>query len=245
MNLIDILILGFILFGALSGYRKGLLTSIIHLVSYVVGFLVASWKYNAFLSWIEQYFPLRQWLEPFVYKTILPLVQTKASSLEQQILGNFVGSLPEEWRSVFSSIHITGQPMTQTIEKVSQRLAETLTDRLLNLLAFALVFYGLVLLVQLSMTILLKPLGIWGSALNRGGGLFIGALSSTIGLAVLAGLISPLLKVGFSGGFATLLQTSTAYPYLVKIFNGIDQALATQISQKLIDPLIKEKGIWF
>ncbi|MGC7871687.1 CvpA family protein [Desulfosporosinus sp. SYSU MS00001] len=244
MNLIDVLILGFILFGALSGYRKGLLTSIIYLLSYVIGFLVASWEYSAVLRWIEQYFPLRQWLEPIVYKTILPLVQSKASSLEQQILGNILGSLPEEWRSVFSS-NISGQPMTQTIEKVSQHLAETLTDRLLNLLAFALVFYGIVLLVQLSMTILLKPLGIWGSALNRGGGLFIGALSSTIGLAVFAGLISPLLNVGFSGSFAALLQTSTAFPYLVKIFNGIDQAFATQISQKLIEPLIKEKGIWF
>lgn len=172
MNLIDILILGFILFGALNGYRKGLITSIISIISYLVGFMVASREYSPFLQWAEKYFPLHQWLEPIVYKTLLPLIQLKASTLEQQVLGNILGALPEEWRSVFASVNVSGQQMTQTIEQVTQRLAGVFTDRLLSLTAFAIVFYGIVLLVQLFMALLLKPLGSWGSSMNRGGGLF-------------------------------------------------------------------------
>ncbi|WP_407306091.1 CvpA family protein [Desulfosporosinus sp. SB140] len=245
MNLIDVLILGFILFGALNGYRKGLLTSVVSFLSNLVGFLIASWEYLAALHWIEQYFPLQQWLEPIVYKTILPLVQSKASTLQQQVLGNILGALPEEWRSVFSSLNITGTQLTQSIEQLTHRLAGGLTERILSLVAFGFVFYSVVVLIQFIMSLLLRPFGSWGGSINRGGGLFFGGVSALIGLAVLAGLVSPLSSLGMSSSFTTLLQNSAAFPYLLKIFNAMDQIFSAQISQKLLDPLIKDKGTWF
>jgi uncharacterized membrane protein required for colicin V production len=245
MNLIDVLILGFVLIGALNGYRKGLLTSIINLLSYMAGFLIASWEYLTALHSVEKYIPLQQWLEPIVYRTLLPLVKAKASTLEQQVLGNILGSLPVEWRSIFASANISGSQMTQSIEQATHHLAGVLTDRILSLIAFGFVFYGVVLLVQLIMALILKPLGSFGGSLNRGGGLFFGGVSSLIGLAVFAGLISPLFHLGVGGGLAALLQNSTAYPYLLKIFNAMDQAFSAKLSQKLLEPLIQDKGIWF
>ena len=91
MNLIDVLILGFILLGALHGYQRGLITSIINFLSSIVGFVVASWEYMVALHWAEQYFPLQQWLEPVIYRIMLPAVQSKASTLQQQALGNILG----------------------------------------------------------------------------------------------------------------------------------------------------------
>ncbi|MDQ7092476.1 CvpA family protein [Desulfosporosinus sp. PR] len=245
MNLIDVLILGFILFGALSGYRRGLLTSIVNFLSNLIGFLIASREYSNALHWLEQYFPLQQWLEPIVYRIILPLVQSKASTLQQQVLGNILGALPEEWRSIFASVNITGNGLSQSIEQLTQRLAGVLTERILGLVAFGLVFYGIVVLIQFIVSLLLRPFGHWGSSINRGGGLFFGGISALIGLAVLAGLLSPLSQLGMSGGFVTLLHNSTGFPYLVKIFNAMDQAFSAQLSEKLLDPLIKDKGTWF
>lgn len=245
MNLVDVLVLGLVLFGALNGYRKGLLTSIVSFLSYIVGFLIASREYIAALHWVEQYFPLQRWLEPIVYKTILPLVQSKASTLQQQVLGNILGALPEEWRSVFASMNIPGTQMTQSIEQVSHNVAGVLTERILSLLAFGFVFYSVVLLIQLITALVLRPFGIWGWSLNRGGGLFFGGLSALIGLAVLTGLISPLFHLGMGGEFATLVQNSTAYPYLLKIFNAMDQAFSSQLSKTLLEPIIKDKGVWF
>ena len=243
MNLIDILILGIIFLCALHGYQRGLISSIINFVSTIVGFLVASWKYMFALRWAEQYFPLQKWLEPIIYKVIQPSVQAKASTLQNQALGNILGSLPPEWRSLFENLSSVQMP--QAIEQVTHHLAATVTERILSLIAFACVFYLVVFIIQLLFSIILKPFGIWGGNMNRGGGLVFGGLSALIGMAVLAGLFSPLLQWGVGGSFNALIQSSALYPYLVEIFRVLDQVFAAQLSQKLIEPLSQGQGLWF
>jgi len=243
MNLIDILILGFTLLGALHGYRKGLISSIVNLLSSIVGFLVASWKYMFALQWVEQYFPLQKWLEPVVYRAILPAVQSKASSLQNQSLSNILGALPPEWRSLFENL--SGVQLPQVIEQVTHRLAGMFTERILSLIAFGCVFYIVVFIMQLLFSILLRPFGRWGGSLNRGGGLLFGGLSALIGMAVMAGLFSPLLQLGVGGSFNALIQNSAFYPYLVEIFRVLDQVFAAQLSQKLLEPLSQGQGVWF
>lgn len=245
MNLIDVLILGFILLGALYGYQRGLITSIVNLLSSIVGFVVASWEYMAALQWTEQYFPLQRWVEPVIYRAVLPSVQSKASSLQQQALGNILGALPPEWRSIFASLNLPGVQMPQAIEQVTHRLAGMLTERILSLIAFGCVFVVVVVLIQLLVAILLRPFGSWGGSFNRGGGLMFGGLSALIGLAVLAGLFSPLLELGVGGSINDLIQNSNFYPYLVGVFNALDQAFSAQLSQKLLEPLSLGKGVWF
>ncbi|EGW39004.1 CvpA family protein [Desulfosporosinus sp. OT] len=245
MNLIDVLIMGFVLFGALHGYQRGLITSVINFLSSIVGFVVASWEYMAALQWAEQHFPLQKWLEPVIYQAILPIVQSKASSLQQQALGNILGALPSEWRNIFASLNLPNVQMPQAIEQVTHRLAEALTERALSLIAFGCVFFIVVILIHLLVSILLRLFGIWGGAFNRGGGLIFGGLSALICLAVVAGLSSPLLKMGVGGGINDLIQNSNFYPYLTGIFQTLDQAFSAQLSQKLLEPLSLGKGVWF
>ncbi|HBW37122.1 CvpA family protein [Desulfosporosinus sp. BICA1-9] len=245
MNLLDVLILGFILLGALRGYQRGLLTSIVNFLSGIAGFLVAVWQYKAALRWVEQYFPLQQWLEPVIFRVVLPAVQSKADTLQQQFLGSILSSLPPELRSFFSSSNLPSLPMPQTIEQVSHHLAGVLTERILNLIAFGVVFYTVVLIFQLGCAILLRPFGSWRGSLNRGGGLLFGGLGSLIGLSVLAGLFSPLLNLGVGQSYNVLIQNSYFYPYLVGIFNGLDQIFSAQLRQNLLDPLTLDKGDWF
>lgn len=243
MNLIDIIILGFILLGALHGYRKGLISSIIDLLISIVGFLVASWKYMAVLSWVEQYFPLQQWLEPVIYRAILPSVQSKASSLQHQALGNILGALPPEWRSLFENL--SGVQIPQALEQVSHRLAGMVAESILSLIAFVCVYLIVVFIIQLLFSIFLRPFGSWSGSLNRGGGLMLGGLSALIVMAVIAGLLSPLLQLGVAGSFNALVQSSTFYPYLVEIFRVLDQVFAAQLSQKLLEPLSQAQGVWY
>lgn len=243
MNLIDILILGIIFLGALHGYQKGLISSIINFLSTIVGFLVASWKYMVALRWAEQYFPLQTWLEPVIYKAILPSVQAKASTLQNQALGNILGALPPEWRSLFENL--SGAQMPQAVEQVTHRLAGMFTERILSLIAFICVFYLVAFIIQLVFSIILQPFGVWGGSLNREGGLLFGGLSALIGMAVLAGLFSPLLQWGVGGSLNALLQSSSFYPYLVEIFRVLDQAFSAQLNQKLLEPLSQGQGVWF
>jgi hypothetical protein len=245
MNLIDVLILGFILLGALHGYQRGLIISIANILSCVVGFMAAAWEYVAALQWAEKFFPFQQWLEPVIYRTILPAVQSKASTLQQQTLGNILGALPPEWRSIFSSLNLTDIQTPQAIEQVTHRLAGTLAESILSLISFGCVFLIVVVLIQLFVAILLRPFNSWGGVFNRGGGLVLGGGCALIALAVLAGLFSPLLKLGGGGSINDLIQHSAFYPYLVGIFQALDQAFSAQLSQKLLEPFALGKGVWY
>ncbi|MFZ3132589.1 MAG: CvpA family protein, partial [Desulfosporosinus sp.] len=93
--------------------------------------------------------------------------------------------------------------------------------------------------------IILRPFGSGGRSLNRGGGLLFGGLSALIGMAVIAGLFSPLLQLGLGGSLNALIQRSSFYPYLVEIFRVLDQVFAAQLSQKLLEPLSQSQGVWF
>lgn len=245
MNFIDVLIIGFVLLGALHGYQRGLLTSVANFLSSIVAFLVAVWQYKAALRWAQQYFPLQQWLEPVVYRAVLPLVQSKADLLQQQFLENILGLMPLELRSSFPTPNLPSVPFPQTIEQVSHGLASMFTEHILNLIAFGVVFYVVLILVQLGFSILLSPFGGRNGFLNRGGGLLFGGLSSVIGLAVLAGLFFPLMNLGVGGSFNALIQTSYLYPYLVEVFNLLDQLFSAHLQQNLLDPLSLDKGVWF
>lgn len=245
MNLIDVLIIGFVLLGALQGYQRGLITSIVNFLSWIVGFLVASWQYLAALRWAEQHFPLQQWLEPLIYRVLLPSVESKAETLQQQLLGNMLEMLPKELRNIFPSLNLSGIQMPQTVEQLTHRLAGAITENILSLIAFSIVFYCSVLLIQLSIAILLRPLGSWSGSFNHGGGLVFGGLSSLIGLSVLAGLLSPFLQLSEGGNFIALIRNSYLYPYLVQTFNVLDQVLSAQLKENLLEPLSTGKGVWF
>ncbi|MBC2722249.1 CvpA family protein [Desulfosporosinus sp.] len=245
MNLIDVLIVGFVLLGALRGYQRGLIMSIVNFLSWIVGFLVASWQYMAVLRWSEQYLPLHQWLEPLIYRALLPSVESKAQTLQQQLLGNMLGILPEEWRSIFPSLNLSGVQIPQTVEQVTHQLAETITEGILSLIAFGFVFYCTVLMIHVIVAILLRPLGNWSKSFNRGGGLVFGGLSSLIGLAVLAGLLSPFLQMGDVGDLSVLILESYFYDNLVVIFNAMDQLLSAQLRERLLEPISMDKGVWY
>ena len=243
MNLIDVLIIGFVLLGALHGYQRGFITSIVSFLSSIIAFLVATWEYMIALHWVEQYFPLKEWLEPLIYRALLPSVQSKAGTLQQQALGNILGALPPEWRSIFENLQ--GVKTSDTIEQVTHSIAAMLTDHILSLIAFGCVFYIVVVLSHLAVSILLRPLGSWSGSFNRGGGLMFGGLSTLIGLSVLIGLLSPLLQLGVGGSFSLLIQHSYFYPYLLGVFHGLDQVFSAQLSQKLLEPLSQGKGVWY
>lgn len=245
MNLIDVLIVGFILLGALHGYQRGLITSIVNFLSGIVGFVVASWKYMEALHWAEKHMPLQQWLEPLIYQAILPVVKSKADSLQQQAVGSILGALPPEWRNIFDSLNLPGGQLSQATEQVTHRLAGTLSVQILSLLAFGCVFFIVMVLIQLLFAIFLRSFGSWGAAFNRGGGLLFGGLSALIGLSVLAGLFSPLLNMGVGGTISDFIKNSNLYPYLTGIFHALDQVFSAKLSQKLLEPLSLGKGVWF
>lgn len=238
MNIIDIFILGIIALGALQGYRRGLITGIANFAGSIVGFLIASTQYLKALTWAEQRFPLKQWVEPFVYNMVKPAVQARAGNLNQQIIDKVISLIPPNVLSLLgnaSSLNINNLAKGG-VDTIAHSIAGILTEDILRVLAFGILYYFTVLLIQFLVGILLKPLGIFGGTLNRGGGFVFGALGSLIALAVLAGLFSPVLQLGKNGTLATLIDQSLFYPFLLQVFNMLDSLFKVQLKEKLLQP---------
>lgn len=239
MNIIDVLIIGIVLLGVLQGYRRGLLSGIAGLIGTLGGFVLASLKYEAVLGWAEKHFPLQSWLEPTIYKIVWTQVQTQANTLDGKILDKILALFPVELRSLIQNGNTSSlQSVTQgVLEQASHRIAGVLAEDLLRLIAFGVVFYSVVILVNFAVGLFLKPLGLLGGTINHGGGLILGGLTSIIALSVLAGLLSPFLGLSIGTNAATVIKESTLYPYLLQVFKVLDRIFSMQLVTRLLEPL--------
>jgi len=242
LNVVDVLVVGLVLLGGLRGYSRGLITGVANFLAGIAGFAIAALEYAKVLAWAEQHFHLQSWLEPQVFRLIWPLVQAQAKNPNGQVLGGITRLAPD-LSSGLPGGNIPGlsSVVQGVLQQVGHRLAGIVTENILRLVAFGVVFYAVVLAARIVLAVLLKPLGILGGGLNRGGGFFFGALSSAVGLAVLVGIVSPVLPLGFGGSFGGLIQHSLSYPYLLGLFHVLDNLLSTQLTQKLLAPFALDK----
>ncbi|WP_206811267.1 CvpA family protein [Paradesulfitobacterium ferrireducens] len=244
MNLIDVLIIGFILLGALQGYRKGFLTGLVNLLASIVGLVLAASQYLNVYNWLERTFSLQSLVEARVYKLILPRLQ---GELTTQGLSQILPSLPNGWGDLFGGLatlpNMQSVVPQQVFEEAAHRLAGVISQNLLYLFAFALVYIVIVALAQIIWSIIMAPFGAVGGAANRGGGLILGGLASLLGLAILAGIISPVLKLGFNGTVFSLIESSLLYPYLIHIFDLVIRLFSIKVTENF--RLNLPEGIWF
>ncbi|HVJ49129.1 CvpA family protein [Desulfitobacterium sp.] len=244
MNIFDILILGFLILGALQGYRKGLISGLVSLLGSLLGFYIAVKEYLNVLGWVEQHTPLRQWLEPVVYRFVLPSVQSQAQTTQQQAIDRIFSMIPKELQGLIGSGTVPDfQSYTQNMVKtITQNMAGVLTDNLMRILAFFVTYCAVVLILQILATIVLTPLAFFGGTVNRGGGFLFGALGALVGIAVIVGLISPFLTIFGENGSLALLQQAWFYPYLVQIFEGLKSIFRLELTQVNL-PLNLMQGI--
>ena len=250
MNIVDVLIGGLILLGALQGYRKGLLTGLAQFVGSIIGFLVASVEYIKVLNWFETIYPIQRWLEPVIYRLLGPSLQAQTESMSQQSIDKILGMLPPALRNTLAGSNISGLLSTTTttkgfLEQITHNLSGLLTEKILNLLSFALIYFGVAILIQVLVAVFLAPLGIFGGALNRGGGLLFGGLSAFFTLVVIGGVLSPILKIDTQNTAFLLVQHSFFLPYMLQTFQILSQAFSLQISKELQVPLNLLKGFSF
>lgn len=239
MNIFDILILGFILLGALQGYRKGLISGLVSLVGSILGLILAAKEYLRVLAWIDQYTPVRKWLEPAIYKLLLPSVESQAQLAGQQTLERILAMFPKELRDLVGSGTVPDfQAYTQSaVQAVAKNLSGIVTDNLLKVIAFALTYTFIILIIGILTSLILSPFGFFSGTVNRGGGFFLGGLSSFVGLAVFVGLLSPFITFAGADTLWGLLQKSESYPYLVQTYSYLVEVLRLNLDQGFTLPL--------
>jgi uncharacterized membrane protein required for colicin V production len=235
MNVIDILILVVIVLSALQGYRKGLITGLGQFVGIIIGFFVASLEYINVLKWLEQTLPLQRWLEPQIYKLVLPSLQSGTGTTTQQSIDRLFEMIPAELLNSFASGNMlegSAATITQSyIEQAARNISGYLTEKILALLAFVLIFLVIIAIAQIIVTILFAPLGIFKGVVNRGGGLLFGGLCAFLSLAVISGILLPIIKLDAQNSGLMLIQQSVFLPYLFQAFQMLSQVFSLQLEQ--------------
>ena len=242
MNFLDIVIITTIVVGAFFGYMRGMLASLAGFISTLLGFGAASHLFLHALNWAEAQFPLRQGLEPLIYRLILPAVQAKVDSeIDQQRTDGILGRLPEDVRGMLETL--IGPRISESVEEAARHFAGILTDRLLYLLAFVGVFCVTMVFLQLAFSIALSFFNKGTRPLMRPGGPVFGAAGVFIGLSIIAALFWPFYQADVGGTLMNLARGSLLYPYFLESFQMLDKAFGGQISPYVMEPIFQEKDL--
>lgn len=239
MNFFDILVLVIVLLGAIQGYRKGLISGLISLGGSLLGLVLAAKNYQTLFEWLDQNTPFRGWLEAVIYKQMLPLVEAKAELVQGQTLENFLSMFPKEFKSILGDAYLADlQKQTDSIlQSIAQNFSQTLTESALKIISFALIYFGVIIVIEIISAVLLAPLGLLSGTINGGGGFIVGGFVSFLGLAIFVGLFSPFLTIANPGETIGFLESSKAYPYLKHTFAYMGELLRLNFVQGLDLPL--------
>lgn len=203
MNLVDLLILFFLIMGAVNGFKKGFLNSIIGLFSTVLGLIVAIKYYSYLTQWAEAKFQVVTKLGHF-FTGYVNLPQ----SVGQLQLGTKALS---DISSLFDNLNLSEgvkSQLLETIANLGDKLALTATtnvgevlgiflaETIIKLIAIIIIWQLVArIAIFLSRFITNFTQGTILGTVNRLGGLFSGVLLTMLSLTIFFGLISPFLEI--------------------------------------------------
>lgn len=233
MNIIDLIIIGLMLLGAVGGYQRGFLGSIVGLFSSILGLLAAYHYYPVLAMWSNDQFQLEQRMAEF-FQEHLPLPQAVSQFRIDKIpfpdLSQYLDKLDLpgalQGQLVPYLQRLSFDMTVQYQQKLGQILYQFLASIILNGIAFLIIWF----IVDRSINLLLylytrmikgNLLGAYDSI----GGFIVGILLTFLTLTIFLGLVTPLLN--FAGLaqptlFTAVLKTmgeSVLIPYFVVSFN--------------------------
>ncbi|NLO76255.1 MAG: CvpA family protein [Clostridia bacterium] len=239
MNLIDLLLIVFLLLGIIKGYRKGLLNSLVGLCSSIIGLFVAIKTYSYVVAWLEAKYQFTSKLSQYFAERL---------TFSETVGESTLGSLPlSEASPAWGGLPLPEILKTQLLE-ISQGLGEKfgqaavtnigdvlylfLAEKVLNLLAIILIWFvvnkGLCLLSNFF-TSLTKDTFL--GSLNRIGGICIGLLIRVLILTIIIGLCNPLFNVAphAEPSFFSAVLITISEAQLVPCFTTLFSILTGQI----------------
>ncbi|MDD4665217.1 MAG: CvpA family protein [Clostridia bacterium] len=234
MNLIDLLLIIFLFLGLLKGFKKGLLNSLVGLLSCLVGLFVAIKASPYVAVWLETKFQLTAKVAQYFEKRLAlseAVSQLKIGSLplaDVNALGDSLSSLPEQLRTqLLDFAQKIGEQMGQAAEAnlgdvLYLFLAEIVVKIVVIILIWFIIDKGLCFcacfLTKLTENTFL-------GFLNKCGGVCIGLLIRVLTLTIVIGLSSPLFNLARHtepSFLSTVLQTiseAQLVPYFTALFS--------------------------
>lgn len=229
LNIVDLIILGILITGAVKGYNKGLLVSLASLFSKLIGLFVAYRFYPVLAQWANTQLHLSEKLAGFLQdRLVLPqsLQDLHFSNPALAEAGGYLDRLALPGPLKMSLLEYMGKLGDNLVLfNVQQLLHNFLATIIINGIAFILIWFVVdkgIILVMMIVTSLSRSTAVGG--LNRLAGLAVGLALSFLTLTILLGLFQPLLTVTDSveptlfSAVTKALGEARSIPYFQKAF---------------------------
>lgn len=203
MNLVDLLILIFLLVGAINGLKKGFLNSCVGLLSSIIGLFAAIKYYSSLAEWLNAKFLfLEQFEQFFTEHFILPtqISQINVGTLSLPDISTYLDKL-----SLPANLKIQLLEFILNLCDKFALAAGTTLGEVINLFLAEIVFKALLILViwfvvnkvALVFSRLLTNViqGTLLGAVNKGGGLVTEVMIVALMMIIVFGLMGPLLEL--------------------------------------------------
>lgn len=233
MNLVDLVILFLLAMGALNGFKKGLLNSLIGLLSTVLGLFVATKFYPYLADWVEAKYKVVEKMGTFFAEKF-----TLPQGVSQLKIGT--NGVPD-FSMLIDKLNLSPDLKNQLLEAfstISDKLASTANSNAGDVLGvclaetivkFAAIFviWQVVTVIAIFLANFITNLtqGTFLGTLNRLGGLSFGALVTMITITIVFGLMNPFLELAQHTeqssitALAKTISESSLVPYLTSTFS--------------------------
>ena len=226
MNMVDYVIIGFVFLGAIGGYRKGLMISLISFLGWVAAGIGAYVLTPRSVIWLN---------------ARIGLTASVAGFLREKLP---VDAVPAGGTAVFPSALFDLEGLNTYIQNIWVRtpagsggLADILSRQGGSILAHSLVFAILFILILFILRFLAHFLSrrLQGTLLgffNRLGGMVLGAAVNILAAAFVIGVAAPWLVIsagtstGLLHGLSSSLAESTIAPYFAAVFGWMTALLS-------------------
>lgn len=203
MNYVDLFIGGVLMISVFQGYRKGIIFSIIKIVSYVVGLGVSIYYYPTFSKWLDDKLNLVEQVANFIYG-ILPLprtvMTTNMDGLNTSDLTEIVTSLPlpdfyqQQMLTYLDNYQVM---LTGSILSIGETITLVLANTLVEVTAFSLLLVGTVIIVRrLGRLMSWQANKSFFGGVNRLAGAFLGLATGLLVTVISLGLLVPVVVLG-------------------------------------------------
>jgi len=218
LNTFDFVILAVLAIGAFAGFRKGLITGIARFLGKIAAVVVAVLFHDEFLSIIDSALNVKVKVTPAINGFLSGVI---AAKIDQNMPGS-------------------GDDL---LEPVLSNATTLLTDYLLKISSLIILFLAAGFIINLFISLFIKPLAKSLSLVNRGGGLIFGFLSSLIVVCLVVGLITPFLTATPWG--VSNLAYSATYPFVSQGYDLIRALVSSFADGTLTNPLENLPFNWF
>ncbi len=221
MNIVDLLLIVIIGFGAFKGFRQGLIYSLGGLFGWVISLVFAgmySKNLKTFLDNNYQFtYKLGEWFKDHMALPNLPLDSGASVSEIQQAVNNL--TLPQFLKNNLTEEVIMLNATGNGPESLGQVLGCGLAGILVKGIAFLILFFLISIFIKIILKIISKGLNAtFLGGFNRLGGLITGTGINSCILSIVIGVLYPLLTAGVNNPISREIQTSFLIPVLLNIF---------------------------